>query len=99
MAFIEAYRGSSVIKVSKDAYEKLFKGLGYRPLKVRKSRERAFEYEEPENTEEVDTIPISEMNPKQLKEYAAKHGIDISGANSIKDARRIIQKHIQESKM
>lgn len=102
MAFVEIYKGTNILKVSKNAFEKQFKPIGYRLLKKRRQPEPEYEYEEEEGQgqePDIDSIPISDMNQKQLKEYASKHNINISGANSVKDARRMIQKYIQESKM
>lgn len=102
MAFVDIYRGDKVLRVSESSFENQFKPMGYRKLKKRP--DMSVQYEDDSEAEinaedEVESIPISEMNQRQLKAYAAKHGIDISGASSIKDARRMIQKHIQESKM
>lgn len=63
------------------------------------------EYEEHEQHEEeetevnVDEIPISEMNSKQLREFAIKHNIDTKSARSVKDARKIVQEAVKEMNM
>lgn len=63
------------------------------------------EYEEHEQHEEeetevnVDEIPISEMNSKQLREFAMKHNIDTKSARSVKDARKIVQEAVKEMNM
>ena len=57
------------------------------------------EDEQIEEDDSVDTIPISEMNKEQLMEYAEKHNIDTSKAKNVREARQIIQKAIQQSKM
>lgn len=54
--------------------------------------------EEPEE-ENVDNIPISDMNKQQLSAYAKKHGIDTSGATSVAQARKIIQKEVRMRNM
>ena len=56
------------------------------------------EQEEPEE-ENVDNIPISDMNKQQLSAYAKKHGIDTSGATSVAQARKIIQKEVRMRNM
>lgn len=48
---------------------------------------------------DVDSIPISEMNVKQLKEFAAKHNIDVSEAKNTAQARKIIQREIRNRNM
>ena len=47
----------------------------------------------------VDEIPISEMNSKELREFAIKHNIDTKSAKSVKDARKIVQEAVKEMNM
>lgn len=106
MAMVVAQRGKRFIKVSRHAYETLFKNKGYRivqddePEKVMTETEEFVEEEQEEEKEkEIDSIPISEMNKEQLAEYAKEHNIDTSAARNVREARQIIQKAIRESKM
>lgn len=94
MAFIKIYRGSTIKRVPDTVYESQYKNLGYRILK-----EDAQVHEtdtEPEREPEIDSIPLSEMNTKQLKEFAARHDIDVSMASSAREARNIIRKAMQD---
>lgn len=102
---VVARKGQRTIKVSKQAYETLFRDKGYvldnEPENVEEVETEYFE-EEPEveeEVEEVETIPISDMNKEQLAEYAKEHNIDTSSAKNVREARQIIQKAIRESKM
>lgn len=108
MAMVTAARGSSVIKVSRNAYETIFRKKGYKEISETKHEleyddllthveEETTEVEETE--EEIETIPISEMNKEQLAEYAKEHNIDTSSARNVREARQIIQKAIREQKM
>lgn len=108
MAMVLAQRGQRFIKVSRHAYETLFKNKGYRivqdddkPKKVMTETEEPVEegQEEEEKEKEIDSIPISEMNKEQLAEYAKEHNIDTSAARNVREARQIIQKAIRDSKM
>ena len=65
---------------------------------VEEPEEAQEEREEPEE-ENVDNIPISDMNKQQLSAYAKKHGIDTSGATSVAQARKIIQKEVRMRNM
>ena len=65
---------------------------------VEEPEEAQEEQEEPEE-ENVDNIPISDMNKQQLSAYAKKHGIDTSGATSVAQARKIIQKEVRMRNM
>ena len=105
MAMVMAKRGQHTVKVSKRSYETLFKNKGYRIVEDEKDMdveqmdvEQTVDYGEPEE-QEVETVPISEMNKEQLAEYAKEHNIDTSGARNVREARQIIQKAIREAKM
>ena len=100
MAMVTAKRGQHTVKVSKRSYETLFRNKGYRIVEDEKDMdaEQTVDYGEPEE-QEVETIPISEMNKEQLAEYAKEHNIDTSGARNVREARQIIQKAIREAKM
>lgn len=100
MAMVTARRGQHTVKVSKRSYETLFRNKGYRIVEDEKGMdaEQTVDYGEPEE-QEVETVPISEMNKEQLAEYAKEHNIDTSGARNVREARQIIQKAIREAKM
>lgn len=100
MAMVTARREKHTIKVSKHSYETLFRNKGYRIVEDEKDMdvEQTVDYGEPEE-QEVETVPISEMNKEQLAEYAKEHNIDTSGARNVREARQIIQKAIREAKM
>lgn len=100
MAMVTARRGQHTIKVSKHSYETLFRNKGYRIVEDEKDMdvEQVVDYGESEE-QEVETVPISEMNKEQLAEYAKEHNIDTSGARNVREARQIIQKAIREAKM
>ena len=105
MAMVTARRGQHTVRVSKNSYETLFRNKGYRIVEDEKDMgipdmdaEQEVDYEESEE-QEVETIPISEMNKEQLAEYAKEHNIDTSGARNVREARQIIQKAIREAKM
>ena len=105
MAMVTARRGQHTVRVSKHSYETLFRNKGYKIVEDKKDvvtpdvdEEQAVDYEESEE-QEVETVPISEMNKEQLAEYAKEHNIDTSSARNVREARQIIQKAIREAKM
>ena len=105
MAMVTARRGQHTVKVSKHSYETLFRNKGYRIVENEKDvmnpdvdEEHVVDYEESEE-QEVETVPISEMNKEQLAEYAKEHNIDTSSARNVREARQVIQKAIREAKM
>lgn len=100
MAMVNIMKGEHTVKVSRQSYETMFKKNGY--VIVDETEQNIDDIVEDEQIEEddlVDTIPISEMNKEQLMEYAEKHNIDTSKAKNVREARQIIQKAIQQSKM
>ena len=105
MAMVTAKRGQHTVRVSKHSYETLFRNKGYKIVGNEKdvvtpdvNEERIVNYEESEE-QEVETVPISEMNKEQLAEYAKEHNIDTSSARNVREARQVIQKAIREAKM
>ena len=100
MAMVNIMKGEHTVKVSRRSYETMFRQNGYVIVDEAEQNNDDFETEE-ETVEDdsVDTIPISEMNKEQLAEYAIKHNIDTSKAKNVREARQIIQKAIQQSKM
>lgn len=101
-------RGQHEIVVSKSTYEKVFKKKGYRIIgedktKVEENREvqepEEVETESPVEEEDVDTIPVSDMNSEQLKEFAAKHNIVIPKVKNLGEAKRFVRSKLREQKV
>lgn len=90
---IEARKGNKTIRVTKAAYNSMFKDKGYIIVGEQRTEE--------EHIEEVETseVPISEMNKEQLAQFAKEHNIDTSRARNVGDARRIVQKFVRDSKV
>lgn len=100
MAMVNIMKGEHTVKVSRNSYETMFKKNGYVIVdETKQNIDDILEDEQLEEDDSVDTIPISEMNKEQLAEYATKHNIDTSKAKNVREARQIIQKAIQQSKM
>lgn len=100
MAMVNIMKGEHIVKVSRNSYETMFKKNGYVIVdETEQNIDDIVEDEQIEEDDSVDTIPISEMNKEQLAEYATKHNIDTSKAKNVREARQIIQKAIQQSKM
>lgn len=100
MAMVNIMKGEHTVKVSRNSYETMFKKNGYVIVdETKQNIDDIVEDEQIKEDDSVDTIPISEMNKEQLAEYATKHNIDTSKAKNVREARQIIQKAIQQSKM
>lgn len=105
MAMVNVIIGHEVRKVSKNAYERMFKPKGYRLVngfdeEVKPEDDtiidvEADEMEEPEHEE----VPISQMNKTQLMKFAREHDIDTHGAKNVAEAREMIQKAMRERNM
>nr|DAM08610.1 MAG TPA: HeH/LEM domain [Caudoviricetes sp.] len=109
MAMVNVIIGHEVRKVSKDAYERMFKPKGYRladgfaeevkPKDDTIIDAEADEMEEQEHEEMQEEIPISQMNKAQLMKFAKEHDIDTHGAKNVAEAREMIQKAMRERNM
>lgn len=102
MAFVEAVKNRHYIKVSKSAYDSIFKKKGYRLVDETKktNKENIVDDFVEEEHEDVETeVPVSEMNKEQLMKYAEEHNIDTSSAKNVREARQIIQNAIREQNM
>lgn len=102
-------RGQHELVVSKSTYEKVFRKKGYRIIGEDKTKvEENREVQEPEEVEaetpveeenDVDTIPVSDMNSEQLKEFAAKHNIAIPKVKNLGEAKRFVRSKLREQKV
>ena len=105
MAFVTVERLGKRTRIPKKTYEKKFKRLGYKLVSEDKTEmeetkdEVTEKVDETEQNDELETTPISEMNKEQLVAFAKKHNIDTRSAKNVTEARKIIQKHIRDSKM
>lgn len=98
MAFVTIQKGVIERKVSRKTYDNHFKKHGYKIVgeeKVQPMIEAPTE--EMEETEvDIDTIPISDMNQEQIREYAKKHDIDLKGVKNTREAKTLVKKAMQE---
>lgn len=100
-------RGQREMIVSRNTYEKVFKKKGYRiigeqkEVEIRDTHEPdEVEIETPvEDENDVDTIPVSDMNSEQLKEFAAKHDIVIPKVKNLGEAKRFVRSKLREQKV
>lgn len=104
MAMVNVIIGHEVRKVSKDAYERMFKPKGYRIAdgfeeEVKPEDNTVIEIEADEIEEAKEETPISQMNKSQLMKFAKEHNIDTHGARNVAEAREMIQKAMRELNM
>lgn len=105
MAMVNAHKGDVRVRIPKSVYEKQFRKLGYILDSVDGAKQEK-EYEEETDKvvdseaveeDDLETVPISEMNKEQLAEYAERHGIDTSGCRNVREARQLIQRMRREA--
>lgn len=106
MAMVNVIIGHEVRKVSKSAYERMFKPKGYRladgfeeEVKPEDDTIIDVESDEHEDVNMQEEIPISQMNKSQLMKFAKEHDIDTHGAKNVAEAREMIQKAMRERNM
>ena len=88
-------------------YENKYKRLGYmivggsmKTEEVEESEQEVVEQNIMEKeSDDIDSIPISEMNKEQLMRFAKEHNINTKSAKNVAEARRIIQRAVKEAKM
>lgn len=96
-----------MLKVSMKQYENKYKRLGYMIVGGSMKTEEVEEPEQEvveqniieEESEDIESIPISEMNKEQLMRFAKEHNINTKSAKNVAEARRIIQRAVKEAKM
>lgn len=106
MAMVNVIIGHEIRKVSKNAYERMFKPKGYRladgfdeEVKPEDDTIIDVESDEHEDVNMQEEIPISQMNKSQLMKFAKEHDIDTHGAKNVAEAREMIQKAMRERNM
>lgn len=104
MAMVNVIIGHEVRKVSKSAYERMFKPKGYRLAdgfdeEVKPEDNTVIDVESDEIEEAKEETPISQMNKSQLMKFAKEHNIDTHGARNVAEAREMIQKAMRELNM
>lgn len=106
MAMVNVIIGHEIRKVSKNAYERMFKPKGYRiadgfeeEVKPEDDTIIDVEADEHEDVNMQEEIPISQMNKSQLMKFAKEHDIDTHGAKNVAEAREMIQKAMRERNM
>ena len=103
MAMVNVIIGHEIRKVSKNAYERMFKPKGYRLAdgfdeEVKPEDDTIIDVEA-EDVNMQEEIPISQMNKSQLMKFAKEHDIDTHGAKNVAEAREMIQKAMRERNM
>lgn len=97
----------NMLKVTMKQYENKYKRLGYMivggSMKTEEEEEQEHEVVEQdiieEDSEDIESIPISEMNKEQLMRFAKVHNINTKSAKNVAEARRIIQRAVKEAKL
>lgn len=97
----------NMLKVTMKQYENKYKRLGYMIVGGSMKTEEVEEPEQEvveqniaeEDSEDIESIPISEMNKEQLMRFAKVHNINTKSAKNVAEARRIIQRAVKEAKM
>jgi len=100
MAYIEIKKGRKRNIVSEHQFETLFAPRGWQRVTEERAVEKIAELvSEEEQADELETTPINNMSKTQLKAYAERHHIDITGTKSFAEAKKRVQDAIKQSKM
>lgn len=112
MAFVKVRSVSGkILEVPESVYKTQYEGKGYvlvdgsakntattkKPVKEKNTEVEEVEKEVVMNQEnDVETIPLAEMNGRQVKEFAKLKGIDVSSAKSTREAKEIIRREMNK---
>lgn len=105
MAYIEIRKGKKRNIVSEHQFETLFAPRGWIKVEEKKVVEETIGFVQDEQEEQVrepdelETTPINSMSKAQLKAYAERHDIDITGTKSFAEAKKRVQDAIKQLKM
>ena len=93
--------GVGQLTVPDKAFDNYYKAAGWHVVEGGKKATKATKVEETEEDEwagfeeeEEVTKPLSEMNRPEMEAFAAKRGIDISGATSNRQLRELLKAHM-----
>ena len=96
--------GIDIFKVTKGAYEGIYKHQGYKPYGQEENASNEANIEptvEPELTDdeifilELEEKPIANWNKNEVKKYAELKGIDLTGTRNANEAKDIIKEFLQ----
>lgn len=99
MPMVKITNGKSITTVSQQSFENKYRRYGWRKVTQTKKVQGHTEPDSVDASPDVDTIPISDMDGAQLKEYAKANDIDISKTKSAAEARKVIQAAIRNKNM
>lgn len=109
MAFVKVRSVSGkILEIPESVYKTQYEGKGYvlvdgsakntaitkKPVKetnIEVEKETVMNQEN-----DVETIPLAEMNGRQVKEFAKLKGIDVSSAKSTREAKEIIRREMNK---
>lgn len=95
--------GGNIKVVPESIFRSSLSKMGYRLYEKSKPVEKdpegnlGGEADNAGNMEDVESVPLSEMNGSQVKKYAELKGIDVSEAKSTKEAKEIIREWLNEN--
>lgn len=86
--------GNNIFSVTEGAFESFFKDQGF--VKVETNNIKVDD--EDSVVDDVDDVvekPISEWTKQEVKDFAAKNEIDISGTKNVNQAKEIIKRYLE----
>ena len=98
---VKITNGIEEISVTEGAV-KIYKNMGFRPVgerPVSQPKVKKVEEKKKNNSISLEGLlekPISQWNQEEVKEFAAAKGYDVSSAKSLKEAKNIIKKALEE---
>lgn len=89
--------GRDVFEVSSGAFSTIYKKQGFRVLEENNgstavaTQQAVVENVEAESEDALEEKPISQWSKAEVKSYAEKHNIDLTGTRNVNEAKEIIK--------
>ena len=83
--------GINTFSVTEGAFESFFKDQGFTKVEIKNTKVD----EEDSVFDDVVEKPISEWTKQEVKDFAAKNEIDISGTKNVNQAKEIIKRYLE----
>ncbi len=83
--------GINTFSVTEGAFDSFFKDQGFKKVEIKNTKVD----EEDSVFDDVVEKPISEWTKQEVKDFAAKNEIDISGTKNVNQAKEIIKRYLE----
>lgn len=91
---IKITNGKDVVEVTRGAYESVYMDQGFRPVETTKASLEKIAEEAEGAFDKFVEKPISAWHKAEVEKFAEAKGIDLSGANGVKEQKAIVKEYM-----